>query len=517
MAKWKTTRCLRNTVLFGTTALLILTANLLTVFGGFFYEPAVYVLFAANLLLNVSVFWDLGQHVRRDFPMLVFAGTFDILLLGRVYIAFFSDPAQLLYNLEAPNYENLFVALQVVNLSFLFVYAAYRLSGLLFARREKALREKGASAYPQSPLLPVIRQISAVVLLASSIAFFYVLLLSILNVFRTGSYLKSFTLVSETSVPTVISRMSLFFVPSFAVFLATLPDKKQLKWPMVVYTVYMLASLFTGRRNTFVTEALMIMIYFVMRDTLLKNDRRILKKRTVAIGAVVAVVGMYLLQVFAEVRAGGFKFDKNFLTLFSNFFYSQGASFRVVVQTVNKWDSIDHNISWQYLFYPFEMFIHNNQITRALFGFTPIVEVQNLAFVQYTHNYAHVLTYMVDPGRYLSGGGFGTSFVAEAYVAYGLPGVAVVSMLVGLIFRFFSTMLTRSWPVLASCLIAIKDFVYIPRSFAFLWVTDVFNLTYLCFYIGVYLLALFLVWASAHTRASRGIFEKEPPFLEGKT
>jgi oligosaccharide repeat unit polymerase len=401
MAKWKTTRCLRNTVLFGTTALLILTANLLTVFGGFFYEPAVYVLFAANLLLNVSVFWDLGQHVRRDFPMMVFAGTFDILLLGRVYIAFFSDPGLLLYNLEATNYENLFVALQVVNLSFLFVYAAYRLSGLLFARREKAIRENGAAAYPQSPLLPVIRQISVVVLLASSIAFFYVLLLSILNVFRTGSYLKSFTLVSETSVPTVISRMSLFFVPSFAVFLATLPDKKQLKWPMVVYTVYMLASLFTGRRNTFVTEALMIMIYFVMRDTLLKKDRRILKKRTVAIGAVVAVAGMYLLQVFAEVRSGGFKFDKNFLTLFSNFFYSQGASFRVVVQTVNKWDYIDHTISWQYLFYPFEMFIHNNQITRALFGFTPIVEVQNLAFVQYTHNYAHVLTYMVDPGRYL--------------------------------------------------------------------------------------------------------------------
>lgn len=312
--------------------------------------------------------------------------------------------------------------------------------------------------------------------------------------------------MNDQSAPAVINRMSMFFAPSFAVFLATLPNKKQLKFPMLVYLVYMLASLFTGRRNTFVTEALMIVIYFVFRDSLLPKAKRVLRKRTVLLGIVGVCVLMYLLQLFAVMRSGGSPLHQNFMDVFVNAFFSQGASFRVVVQTVNQWDCFNHAESWKFLFYPFEMFAHNNLVIRSLFGLTPIIEVQNMQFVQSTHNFAHVLTYMVDPGRYLSGGGFGTSFVAEAFVAYGYPGVVAVSALVGVIFRFFASMFTRPWPVLASCLIAIKDFVYIPRSFAFLWVTDVLNITYICFYIGIYLLALLMVWLRAHVHVSPGTY-----------
>lgn len=490
---------LRNTILFGSAGLLMILANLMMVMGGLFYETGACTMFAANVVLNVAVIWDLCRNIRRDFPLLVFTGAFDLLLLGRVYVAFLSDYKDILPDLEAENFQNLFTALQIVTLAYLFVYTAYKLSAPLFFRRERAIREKGIKSIRQSPLVPIIRQVTVVVLCISSIAFFYMLALSILEVAKHG-YLGSFTQKADRSVPSYISRLSMFFTPSFAVFLATLPSKRQMKFPMVIYGVYMLASLFTGRRNTFVCEALMIVIYFVLRDSLLPKEERIIKKKIIIWGIVIGIILMYLLELVAELRAGSSSTKKGFLYSLVNFIYSQGASFRVVIQTVNCWDLFNHQTTYQFLFYPFEQYAHNNGLINTIFGFSPITEVQSMRFVLTTHNYAHVITFMVDPSRYLSGGGFGTSFVAEAYVAYGIAGVGVISAIVGFAFRFFSSMLTRSWVFIAVGLIALKDFVYIPRNFAFSWVIDVFNITYLVYFVGVYLIALLLVHIGSHVR-----------------
>lgn len=503
MAGFEAKEGFRNTLLFGATVFLMLTAEFLTVFGELSYETAADVMLAADVLLNFAILCDLIPHIRRDFPFLVFVGTYNVLLLGRVYVSFAARYSDLLYSLEADDFQNLFAALRIVTLALFCAYAGYRLSGPLFAKRERAIREQGWGAVPRDPLLPVIRQICVAVLLVSSLASFYVLAESVLKVLRSGSYLRSFTQVSEESVPSVISRLSMFFIPSFAVFLATLPNRRQMKLPMTVYGVYLLATLLTGRRNTFVCEILAIVIYFVLRDTLNEKGKRHLRKRSVIGGGVAVVAAAYLLQLFAEIRAYGLGVQKNFGEMVGNFFYSQGASFRVVVQAVNHIDLFNRENSYLFLFYPFERFAHNNVFVRAFFGLNPIIEVQTSAFVQTTHNFAHVLTYLVDPTKYLSGGGFGTSYVAEFWVAYGLWGVVVSGLLIGLVFRFFSSMLTRSWVILASCFLAVKDFVYIPRNFALSWVTDTFNITYFCFYGAVYLLALLAVHLGAHVRPAR--------------
>lgn len=493
---------LRNSILFGSALCTLVAANVLAAFGDAFLQNAVCVLLAANVLFNAAVIFDLCTHIRRDFPMLVFVGSFDLLLLGRVYIAFFKDFDDLLYNLEADSFGNLFQALQIVTLSLMFCYAGYRFSGPLFFRREKMAAEHRPLPSQTNRLVPIIRQISVVTLAVSSIAFFFVLANTIVNVLR-GGYLASFTQQAEKNVPTAISRLSMFFAPSFSVFLATLPDRKQMKFPLAVYAVYMLASLFTGRRNTFVCEALMLVIYFVLRDNLLPEENRKLRKKNILWAAAALIAMVFVLEKIAELRAGSAGTQKGFLTTLTDFIYSQGATFRVVVQTVNCWDRFDHTQTYQYLYFPFEQFAHNNILLKTIFGFTPLSSVQNMQTALTTHNYAHIITYMVSPGRYLSGGGFGTSFVAEAYVAYGMAGVAVLSVMIGLVFRFFASMLTRPWAVTALALIAVKSFVYIPRNFAFSWVIDVFNLTYLCYLIAVYLAALLAAAIGAHLRPVR--------------
>ncbi len=509
MIKIKAMDFLRDTILFGLTVLLLFIANLITLFGS--WEAASNVMLVAIIFLNISIFCSLIKNIRRDFALLTFVVAYDTLLLGRVYVDWIGYYHKLLLLLEADGFPQLFQALQIVALSLLFVYVAYRAVGPLFYKRESAIWERGAAALKYNPLLPIIRQISVIILLISSIPFLYILFKTVLVVLTRG-YLSSFT--STSDVPSVISRLSMFFVPAFAVFLGTLPNKRQMIIPLTVYGVYMFASLLTGRRNTIVTEAFMLMIYFVLRDNLLPWNKRKLKKRTVVVAGVFGVIGMYLLQFLALIRAGISLDGRGFGAMLISFFDSQGASFRVVIQTVNHINLFSLSTAYQYLFYPFELFVHNNVVTSTVFGLSPIIEVQNSQFVQTTHNFAHVLTYLVDPARYLSGGGFGTSYVAESYVAYRMFGVILVSVMIGIVFRFFTSMLTRSWVVIACSLIAVKNFVYIPRSFAFLWVTDVFNITYLCFFIAIYLAALLIARIGTHIRPVRD--SDRPPFAVGE-
>jgi hypothetical protein len=507
MIKIKAADFLQDTIWFGLTALLLLTANLVAAFNGILWKTAVDIMLVAIIVLNIAICRSLIANIRRDFALLVFVGAFDLLLLGRVYVSWIGYSHKLLLLLEAESYPKLFSALQIVTVSLLSVYLAYRLFGPVFQKRETAIRERGMGAVRQDQLTPVIRQISQIVLYVSSIAFFYTLLKTALAVLQHG-YLSSFT--NTTDIPSYISRLSMFFIPAFAVFLATLPDKRQIRIPLAVYFVYMLASVLTGRRTTLVTEGLMLVVYLVLRDSLLEKEKRVLKKRTVFCAGILGLAGVYLLQLLALVRSGNPDLYRGFGEMLVSFIDSQGASFRVIMQTVNHIDLFPAGASSSYLFYPFELFVHNNVATRTLFGLAPIVEVQNSQFVQTTHNFAHMLTYLVDPDRYLSGGGFGTSFIAESYAAYRIWGVILLSVMIGLIFRFFASMLTRSWVVIACGLLAVKNFIYIPRSFAFLWVTEVFNITYLCFFIAIYLAALLVCRMGTHIRSAA----PEPPVGE---
>jgi hypothetical protein len=135
MARFSAKDGFRNTILFGMTLLLMLTANFVTVLSGFFDEAAANLMFAANIMLNLAIVCDLVPHIRRDFPFLIFVGTYNVLLLGRVYVSFLAHYSDLLFYLEAKDFYSLFIALQVVTLSLLCIYAGYQMVGPFFAKK----------------------------------------------------------------------------------------------------------------------------------------------------------------------------------------------------------------------------------------------------------------------------------------------------------------------------------------------------------------------------------------------
>ena len=487
---------LRDTLLLGLSLALLVIAAFFAQPGGSWYSVAANVTLAGLSMLNVAMLIYELTDIRRRIPLLLFQASFNLLLLGRVYVTWLRDYDSRLLLLEADGYDSLYWSLQLLAISLFSVYLAYRAGGFLFRKHEVSVAVEGAKRIWENPLIPIIRQLSRWVLYVSSLASFFSLGNTILFVLRNG-YLTSFT--ETAGVPSIISRLALFFTPTFAVFLATMPSAKQMRLPMCVYGVYLLASVFTGRRNMIVTSLMMLALYFVLRDNLLPKEKRVLTKRLVFLFCVLGLGGVYLLQMVAYVRSG-LQNESSFFSTLVSFVDSQGASFRVVVKTFDYMEFFDPDTSYRYLLFPLELFVTNNSIGQTVFHTDPIIQVQTAEFAQNTYSYSHVLTYLVDSAKYLRGEGFGTSYVAEAYVAFGMAGAVAISAVIGLAFRWFSSMFSRSWPAIALGLIAVKSFVYLPRNYALGWITDVFNITYLCFILGLYLAAQLLYTLGTHLR-----------------
>ena len=488
---------LRDTLLFGLSLTLLIAATFVASFGGgVWFSRAANTALAGVVVLNIAMLAYVFTDIRRRISLLLFQGPFNLLLFGRVYVSWIRDYENRLQLLEGETFESIYWSIQMLAISLAVVYLAYRAGGFLLRRRETSLATQGARRILDNPIIPIVRQLSRWALYVSSLASFFSLGNTILFVLRNG-YLTSFT--ETAGVPSIISRFSLFFTPAFAVFLATMPSGKQLRLPMCVYGVYLLASLFTGRRNTIVTNLLMLALYAVLRDNLLPKEKRILTKRLVALVCVLGVGGVYLLQMVAYIRSGSAGGGSLLNTLVS-FIDSQGASFRVMVKTFDYGEYLDTANGWRYLFFPLELFLNNNSIGQSVFHTTPILTLQTAEFAEHTYSYSHVITYLVDPAKFLRGEGFGTCYAAEAYVAFGIGGVIVISAVIGLAFRWFSSMLSHSWPAAALGLIAVKSFVYLPRNYALIWITDVFNITYLCFILGLYLAAQLLLFFGTRLR-----------------
>ncbi|HCM23219.1 MAG TPA: hypothetical protein DHW78_02670, partial [Ruminococcaceae bacterium] len=258
----KRTGAVLDVLLFGAATVLFLASAVLRWMGSGYISGAFYLMVFGVLFFNAGALFHSLSHIYRDISFLLFLIAYNILLLGRVYFNCIYYRHKILTALEADSWENLYTAMAIVTTGLVVFTIAYYAVGLLFTKRERQM-QKSRGKVDMHAYIPVLRQISKVILYVTSIPYFYVMVLRILAVMKDG-YTVSFT--KTVDIPGVISRLAALFVPSFAVFLGTLPSLKEMKLPLLVYGIYMVASLLTGRRNMMVTEAFMLFVYFVMRD-----------------------------------------------------------------------------------------------------------------------------------------------------------------------------------------------------------------------------------------------------------
>lgn len=186
------------------------------------------------------------------------------------------------------------------------------------------------------------------------------------------------------------------------------------KYDAALYVFYLVISLGSGQRSTFMLGILFLFIYFMYRQGLNPEEVWVTRKMIF-----LGVLSLPLLAVFGSFysiwREGGDLATMNMAKGFIEFFYDQGVTSNVMKRAYIYKDQIPSN-----QIYVLE-FLHSGILARLL-GI-PVYHGNNIEHAMYGGSFTHTLGYVVMGNAYLAGRGTGTCYISELYQDMGYVGI----------------------------------------------------------------------------------------------
>ena len=246
-----------------------------------------------------------------------------------------------------------------------------------------------------------------------------------------GSYL------TKSSLPSVVLGLSSLAPLSLAIYWATLPKKKETVSITLLFIITNCLSLFAGRRYEAISSIMVVVMYYILRNS---EDEVWIKKETIVLGLMLSPVIMVLLIAVESWRIGGSVQNYTFFQLLGRFFSSVGGSSSVIgFEQMYHEELSDRGILFS--FGNIWRSLNNNIIARFLFG-GKAYQAQTAEEALHGYSMGAFLMYKIAPLRYLAGGGMGSCFLAELMCDFSYIGVALGSIILGIIIRRFKDMST---------------------------------------------------------------------------
>ena len=243
-------------------------------------------------------------------------------------------------------------------------------------------------------------------------------------------------------------------------YLAIKPPKKQMFFVLITYLVIEGGlQVFQGRRALFASTLLFIIWYLVKYYGIKRFNFKLLFR----VGAVFAALLVVLIVVerARDNATGGFS-----LTFIKQFLISTGGSDSVIANTIYRADAFPQS-GLTYLLDPFV----NNPLVNILLGKTS--SAQGMTYLQQHHSFSHWISYMTDSSLYLSGHGMGSAYLAEVWLALGIVGVFIASMLIGWVIHKLNTVqFTENVFRSAFIFFLVRRLFTLPRDGMFSWVSS---------------------------------------------
>ncbi len=314
-----------------------------------------------------------------------------------------------------------------------------------------------------------------------SVAFFVLTLVAFFAleaeklVFMQGRGYEEYYSSFETTMPVYIRALGSMMRYALCIFLATLPKKKPAFLCLTFYVLSAVPSLIIGMRNPIVQNVLFSLLYFIVRDIIGDRDKWIGKKERLCI--IIAIpFALLFLSAYNYIRDG----ETASLGIWDSivdFFYKQGVSFDVMHKAFEAIPELPNEVPKIYTFGGIIDYFLHGSIAAALFGAMPIGTQNSVIHAVYGNSFAHSMSYIVHPD-YLSGHGYGSSYLLETYADMGFIGIILFStvlgaLMVGFVRLIGKGVLTRT--VILTCLTSI---FLIPRAEATDWLTFLFTVQF---------------------------------------
>jgi len=259
-----------------------------------------------------------------------------------------------------------------------------------------------------------------------------------------------------TSLPTIVAHGAIALDVIFFTVLVMVRSGRALVIPTIIYLGASAFTLMTGRRGQFMIPLLIVMVFFFHRAFARPDSPpRHFGGRVVIVLLFVVVPMMVLMQALFGYRTGS---SVGLSPL--DFLSGQGGSITTVGYVVLLGAGLpDKPYAFGTILARLRGYVCRGDICA------PMPSTQSVERVMMTPQLSDTLTYAIAPHAYLSGYGYGSSFVAELLAQFGLIGVFLGSVFYGLLIIAVSRLLSSDSviPAVFGLVIAQRLF-FSPRS-----------------------------------------------------
>lgn len=174
----------------------------------------------------------------------------------------------------------------------------------------------------------------------------------------------------------------------------------------------------------------------------------------------VAIIG---LAIYNYSRVDEEVPTTNIISLFGDFFYTQGVSYDVLNIGYEIKDKIKTTTNHNYTFGPFIDYFKYSTISQKIFKTKPLPTGNNVTKALESSSYSHIISYLTRKD-YLEGHGWGSSFILETYTDFGYIGVIVYSLILGYLLMAIPRLLKKNTFIASIVLISTLNIFIIPRA-----------------------------------------------------
>lgn len=439
--------------------ILFISSIYLGVLG--FFESDKTILFLAVLIIFLNNIIYSLEKIENRIILLAFSITFYTFLLGGI-------SAEYVWNYHSDYFfsDSIWIHTEIcLFIALFFIFVFYSILEKSNKERQKDLIERYENAKYKS-----VRRSGKIIFYVTYV--FYIICTLEKVIFVKGSgYLAYYTEYSS-SLPYTFVKIGDMANIAFLVFLATMPTKKEAKWPIILYLAQALLALGAGKRSSLIIPLLTIIIYFIIRNKINPDEKKpwFGKKELVTCIILVPII-ISFMYIYNIIRLES---DYNNLSLIQSlygFFEETGFS----VNVINYGKLYEANIPNKiYSFGTVIDYLRENVITQ-LFLDLPVYKGQTVEKALNSHNFSQIITYIPAPNWYLNGHGYGSSYIAESYHDFGYFGIVLFSLVYSFVMTKLYDYRNKRIIYVSLSLIIIKPILMAPRFAADAFLAELIN------------------------------------------
>lgn len=430
-----------------------------------------------NMLVAILILWTCNtlhclENFKSRFLFFVFNFVIFVFLVSRPTIDLFRKSSWQYFDKK----ENLF-ALVSIYISLLFLFIGNKFGDIFYNYKLNQLKNK--NLFQRNTYIKSLENIS--------LFLFYLSVCMLLVVelekffYMHGKNYEEIYVSFHSNLPffvNIIASMCKYFL---CIFLSTMPSKRKALAPMIIYTISFIPYFLIGARFKLVINVLFILVYYIIRSVINNKEKWIgfWEKLLLAVGGPISIA---FLGAYNYIREGKKLGSMGLFDLILDFFYKQGVSFDVLRIGYKTIPNIKYTGFVNYSFGEILDYILHGNIAQILWNAKSFGVGQTETLGLYSNLLANRIAYTASKGAFLSGHGWGGSYLLDTYADWGYLGVILFSLFLGIVFSSMIYFIKKNTFSCCIVLIILNSIYYIPRSSAFYWAGFA---VYIQFYIPV--------------------------------